>query len=88
MLFAYHEMGYACMEALLEVGAPIAALFTHRGLSGPSVDIRWLRSSHPDWYGRADALWRPVWALLVIAGALASFALCPLVPASAGDQRE
>lgn len=30
VLFAYHEMGYACMEALLKLGAPIAALFTHR----------------------------------------------------------
>lgn len=30
VLFAYHEMGYACMEALLTMGAPIAALFTHR----------------------------------------------------------
>jgi methionyl-tRNA formyltransferase len=30
VLFAYHEMGYACMEALLAMGAPIAALFTHR----------------------------------------------------------
>jgi methionyl-tRNA formyltransferase len=30
VLFAYHEMGYACMDALLKMGAPIAALFTHR----------------------------------------------------------
>jgi methionyl-tRNA formyltransferase len=30
VLFAYHEMGYACMEALLKMGAPISALFTHR----------------------------------------------------------
>jgi methionyl-tRNA formyltransferase len=30
VLFAYHEMGYACMEALLKMGAPMAALFTHR----------------------------------------------------------
>jgi len=30
VLFAYHEMGYACMEALLTMGAPIAALFAHR----------------------------------------------------------
>ena len=30
VLFAYHEMGYACMEALLKMGAPITALFTHR----------------------------------------------------------
>jgi methionyl-tRNA formyltransferase len=30
VLFAYHEMGHACMEALLKMGAPISALFTHR----------------------------------------------------------
>ena len=30
VLFAYHEMGYACIEALLKMGAPVAALFTHR----------------------------------------------------------
>jgi len=30
VLFAYHEMGHACMEAILKMGAPIAALFTHR----------------------------------------------------------
>jgi methionyl-tRNA formyltransferase len=30
VLFAYHEMGYACIEALLGMGAPIAALFTHQ----------------------------------------------------------
>jgi UDP-4-amino-4-deoxy-L-arabinose formyltransferase / UDP-glucuronic acid dehydrogenase (UDP-4-keto-hexauronic acid decarboxylating) len=29
VLFAYHEMGYTCMEALLAMGAPISALFTH-----------------------------------------------------------
>jgi methionyl-tRNA formyltransferase len=30
VLFAYHDSGYACMDALLKMGAPIAALFTHR----------------------------------------------------------
>jgi methionyl-tRNA formyltransferase len=30
VLFAYHDMGYACLDALLKMGAPIAALFTHR----------------------------------------------------------
>ncbi len=39
MLFAYHEMGYACMEVLLEIGAPIAALFTHR--DNPGEEIWW-----------------------------------------------
>jgi methionyl-tRNA formyltransferase len=39
VLFAYHEMGYACMEALLEMGAPIAALFTHR--DDPHEEIWW-----------------------------------------------
>jgi len=39
VLFAYHEMGYACLEALLEVGAPIAALFTHQ--DGRDEEIWW-----------------------------------------------
>jgi methionyl-tRNA formyltransferase len=41
VLFAYHEMGYACMEALLEMGAPLAALFTHRDAVGEEI---WWRS--------------------------------------------
>jgi methionyl-tRNA formyltransferase len=39
VLFAYHEMGYACMEAILKMGAPIAALFTHR--DDPHEEIWW-----------------------------------------------
>ena len=39
VLFAYHEMGYACMEALLALGAPIAALMTHR--DDPREEIWW-----------------------------------------------
>ncbi len=39
MLFAYHEMGYACMEALLVMGAPIAAVFTH--VDDPHEEIWW-----------------------------------------------
>ncbi|HYB90060.1 MAG TPA: formyltransferase [Candidatus Binataceae bacterium] len=39
VLFAYHEMGYACMEALLGLGAPIAALITHR--DDPREEIWW-----------------------------------------------
>jgi UDP-4-amino-4-deoxy-L-arabinose formyltransferase/UDP-glucuronic acid dehydrogenase (UDP-4-keto-hexauronic acid decarboxylating) len=39
VLFAYHEMGYRCMRALLEMGAPIAALFTHR--DDPHEEIWW-----------------------------------------------
>ena len=39
VLFAYHEMGYACMEALLQIGAPVAALFTHR--DDPHEEIWW-----------------------------------------------
>jgi methionyl-tRNA formyltransferase len=41
VLFAYHEMGYACMDALLKMGAPIAALFTHRDDSHEEI---WWRS--------------------------------------------
>ncbi len=39
VLFAYHEMGYACMEALIKMGAPIAALVTHR--DDPHEEIWW-----------------------------------------------
>ena len=41
VLFAYHEMGYACIEALIGIGAPIAALFTHRDATGEEI---WWRS--------------------------------------------
>lgn len=41
VLFAYHEMGYACMEALLKMGAPIVALFTHRDDANEEI---WWRS--------------------------------------------
>ena len=39
VLFAYQEMGYACMETLLAMGAPIVALFTHR--DDPHEEIWW-----------------------------------------------
>ncbi len=39
VLFAYHEMGYGCMEALRGMGAPIAALFTHQ--DDPREEIWW-----------------------------------------------
>jgi methionyl-tRNA formyltransferase len=39
VLFAYHEAGYACMEALLALGAPITGLFTHR--DNPDEEIWW-----------------------------------------------
>jgi len=39
VLFAYHEMGYTCIEALLDLGAPIAALFTHA--DQPTEEIWW-----------------------------------------------
>jgi methionyl-tRNA formyltransferase len=41
LLFAYHEMGYGCMEALLKMGAPVAALFTHEDDSYEEI---WWRS--------------------------------------------
>ncbi|HVC44995.1 MAG TPA: formyltransferase [Candidatus Binataceae bacterium] len=41
VLFAYHEMGYACMTELIAMGAPIAALFTHRDTPGEEI---WWRS--------------------------------------------
>ena len=39
VLFAYHETGYACIEALIALGAPIAALFTHR--DDPHEEVWW-----------------------------------------------
>jgi UDP-4-amino-4-deoxy-L-arabinose formyltransferase/UDP-glucuronic acid dehydrogenase (UDP-4-keto-hexauronic acid decarboxylating) len=41
VVFAYHEMGYACLEALLGLGAPVVALFTH---SDDPAEIVWWRS--------------------------------------------
>ena len=41
VLFAYHEMGAACMEELIRLGAPIAALFTHEDAPGEEI---WWRS--------------------------------------------
>jgi methionyl-tRNA formyltransferase len=41
LLFAYHEMGYGCMEALLKMGAPMVALFTHEDDSHEEI---WWRS--------------------------------------------
>lgn len=41
MLFAYHEMGSACLEALIAMGAPIVALFTHQDAAGEEI---WWRS--------------------------------------------
>jgi methionyl-tRNA formyltransferase len=37
VLFAYHDMGYACLEALLEMGAPVIALFTHADTPGEEI---------------------------------------------------
>jgi len=39
VVFAYNEMGYACMRELLTLGAPIAALFTHA--DNPGEEIWW-----------------------------------------------
>ena len=41
VLFAYHEMGYACLQELLAMGAPITALFTHHDSPGEEI---WWRS--------------------------------------------
>jgi methionyl-tRNA formyltransferase len=41
VFFAYQEAGYACLEALLGLGAPIVALFTHRDAPGEEI---WWRS--------------------------------------------
>jgi methionyl-tRNA formyltransferase len=39
VLFAYHEIGYACLAELIAIGAPIAALFTHE--DSPREQIWW-----------------------------------------------
>jgi methionyl-tRNA formyltransferase len=39
VVFAYHEVGYACMSELLALGAPISALFTHA--DNPTEEIWW-----------------------------------------------
>lgn len=39
VVFGYHDLGYVCIEALLELGAPIPALFTHR--DDPGEEIWW-----------------------------------------------
>jgi methionyl-tRNA formyltransferase len=39
VVFAYHEVGYACLSELLAMGAPIAALFTHA--DNPAEEIWW-----------------------------------------------
>jgi methionyl-tRNA formyltransferase len=39
VLFVYHEAGYACLEALLALGAPITGVFTHR--DAPDEEIWW-----------------------------------------------
>ena len=41
VVFAYSEVGYVCVQALLSMGAEIAALFTHR--DDPNEEI-WFRS--------------------------------------------
>lgn len=39
VVFACHEIGYACMVELIALGAPIAALFTHK--DNPDEQIWW-----------------------------------------------
>jgi methionyl-tRNA formyltransferase len=41
VLFAYHEIGYACISELLAMGAPVVALFTHEDRPGEEI---WWRS--------------------------------------------
>jgi methionyl-tRNA formyltransferase len=38
-LFAYHDTGYACLEAMLAMGARIEALFTHQ--DDPQEEVWW-----------------------------------------------
>ena len=41
VVFAYHEMGRACLAELIEMGAPVAALFSHRD---DPHEVIWWRS--------------------------------------------
>ncbi|HTT74603.1 MAG TPA: formyltransferase [Candidatus Binataceae bacterium] len=41
VVFAYHEIGFACMKELIGLSAPILALFTHRDKPGEEI---WWRS--------------------------------------------
>ena len=45
VVFAYHEIGYACMEELISLGAPIAALFTHEDNPGEEIWWRCMRGT-------------------------------------------
>lgn len=71
-MFGYHDLGYACIEALLAQGAPILALFTHKDHPG---EENWWRSCAQlaaqhgipvyteeelgmDWVGKISS-WRP-----------------------------
>jgi methionyl-tRNA formyltransferase len=39
LVFAYHELGYVCLQTLIELGVPIVALLTHR--DDPNEEIWW-----------------------------------------------
>src|SRR5262249_3540035 len=39
VVFAYHEMGFACLQSLFAMDAPVAALFSHR--DDPHEEIWW-----------------------------------------------
>jgi methionyl-tRNA formyltransferase len=41
VLFAYHEMGYACLDGLISMGTKVAALFTHSDAADEEI---WWRS--------------------------------------------
>jgi methionyl-tRNA formyltransferase len=63
VVFAYHEMGHACLAELIGLGAPVAALFSHR--DDPHEEIWWrscaeLARSHNiavHYPGQIDAEW-------------------------------
>jgi methionyl-tRNA formyltransferase len=43
-VFGYHDLGYACIEALIAQGAPIMALFTHQ--DDPHEELWWRSCAH------------------------------------------
>ena len=55
VVFAYHDIGYVCLQELLRTGDPVVAVVTHE--DDPAEDI-WFRSVR----ALADAHGVPVWA--------------------------
>ncbi|HSQ04497.1 MAG TPA: formyltransferase family protein, partial [Burkholderiales bacterium] len=73
VVFAYHDVGYVCLQELLRSGAEIAAVITHTDAPGEEIwfrSVRQLAETHalpvfapenvntPEWIARISA-WQP-----------------------------